>query len=413
MEKLNNVRWTILLTLLFLALSLMLPANLLAAEPKPGDVINASNVDQYEEYFPSFIVKFIKGVDFARPVVIKVREHESYQNPKGYEEWTEKNRGKLTIDSEGNIQGEYHAGAPFPDPKEPNLAQKVIWNFYYRWRSDQWSFHRPGWVAYSQRKGGTIFWGSGVQHYVYFTNRVSVNPKPERPNPHGLFFGFVQYVMDGVSREMDILIWRYHDPKKQDDMWTYVPSLRRTIRMVSSERANPVRGTAACWDDYYGFDGKINEFTYKYLGKETNLCLMHQELIPAKGDKYFNYFDHPVLDADPWELWDHHVIEIKAKDPRYPESKRILWSTVGLYHATAAETYDKRDEFWKGLFQSYKPNKTELGEIGPWMKCQGYSDFRTSYWTGVIGRKDIDYINAEEIDPNLLEPGMMGTEIFY
>jgi hypothetical protein len=413
MEKKRCVLTVSVMTMSVLILCAAFSSTVFALEPKPGDVINAGNVDQYAEYFPSFMVKFIKGVDFLRPVVVKVKETEIYTNPKSYEEWTEKNRGKLQLDAENNIVGEYQAGAPFPDPKEPKLAEKVMWNFYYRWRSDQWSFHLPGWVAYSQRKGGPITYGSGVQHYIYFTNRTAVDPKPLRPNPHGLFFAFVQYILDGVSKEMDFLIWRYSDPKKADDMWTYVPTLRRTLRLVSSERANPVRGTAACYDDYYGFDGKIHEFNYKYLGQKKMLCLMHQQTVPAAGDKYFNGYDHPVLDQDAFELWDHHLIEITAKDPRYPESKRLLWSTVGLYHATAAETYDKGGGFWKGLFQSYKPTETETGEVGPWMKSQGYTDFKTEYWTGVIGRTGIDYINGDKIDATLLEPGVLGSEIFY
>ncbi len=411
MEKFNNARLPILLTLLFLVMSLMLPANLLAAEPKPGEVINAGNVDQYEEYFPSFMVKFIKGTDFAAPVVITMRETEYYSMPDGYMEWTEKNRGQLKIDSEGNIQGNYRAGQPFPDPKEPNLAQKLMWNFYYRWRSDQWTYMQPGWISYGQRKGGRITSTGGLQFYMYFTNRTSLPPLPERPNPHGLFFGFIQHIGTGISKDMDFLIWRYTDPKKSDEMWTYVPTLRRTIRMVSSERSNPVRGSAATYDDYYGFDGKIHEFTYKNLGQKRIVALMHQNTTALTRPELFNGWPHPILfgEDDPYEVWDHYLLEIKAKNPRYPESKRLLWVTDKIFMASYAETYDKRGEFWKGLYQSYSPTATCMDEWGPWMQSQGYSDFKTSYWTGVI-RRGACQANCP-FDPYVLEPGVLGSDL--
>jgi len=415
MEKLNTARLPILLTLLFLALSLMLPANLLAVEPKPGDVINAGNLDQYKSYFPSYLRRFIKGTDFVRPTVVTVKETEEYQPPKGYMEWTEKNRGKFSIDQNGNLAGDHKAGMPFPDLKEPNLAEKIMWNFYFRWRSDQFYYLKPGWVAYSQRKGGRITSGSGIQFYMYFTNRTSVDPKPERPNPHGLFFGFVQHSPDGVNKDMDFLIWRYKDPKKSDDMWTYVPTLRRTLRLVSGERSNPVRGTAACYDDYYGFDGKIHEFTYKYLGKKPLLCLMNQKFEGSDkiGGEYYNGYTHPILDEDPWELWDNYMIEIKAKNPRYPESKRLVWMADKIFYVTNAETYDKKGDFWKGIYCSYKPlDIRATDEIGPWMSSQAYIDFKTSYWTGVVGRKDIECGNCD-FDPHILEPGVLGTPLFY
>lgn len=411
MKKTKGGILPILLVFGVLGMMLSLPGYSFAVEPKPGDVIDAKNVDQYKEYLPNFMVMFIKGVDFVRPVVIKMREAEEYWPPKGYMEWTEKNRGKLKIDAEGNIQGDYRAGQPFPDPKEPNLAQKVMWNFYYRWRSDQWSYLMPGWVAYSQRKGGKITSSGGLQFYMYFTNRTSLPPVPERDNPNGLFFAFIQHITTGFNRDMDFLIWRYSDPKKSDEMWTYVPTLRRTLRMVSSERSNPVRGSAATYDDYYGFDGKIHEFTYKILAQKPIITLMHQKTTALSRPELFNGWDHPVLfsDDDPYEVWDHYIIEITAKNPRYPESKRLLWVTDKIFFASYAETYDKRGEFWKGLYQSHSPTATCMDEFGPWMQSQGYTDFKTEYWTGVIRRGKVQP-NCE-FDPTILEPGILGMQL--
>ncbi|MFO7965450.1 MAG: DUF1329 domain-containing protein [Desulfobacterales bacterium] len=414
MKKLCKIRLPIVLSVVLSAMW-MIPQHLQAVEPKPGDVIDATNIDDYKEYFPNYLQMFIKGTDFVRPTVVKVRETEAYGPPPNYMKYSEANRGKFSIDEAGNLVGDHQAGMPFPEPKEPNLAEKLMWNFYFRWRSDQFYYYRPGWVAYSQRKGGPITSGSGTQFYMYFTNRTSIDPKPTRPNPNGLFFGFVQHIPDGINKDMDFLIWRYLDPTRSDEMWSYIPTLRRTLRMVSAERSNPVRGSAATYDDYYGFDGKIHEFTYDLLREETILCLMHQvfEGSSKYGGEYYEGYTHPILDEDPWELWDNYVIEIKAKDPRYPESKRVVWMADKVYYITNAEIFDKRGSFWKGTFCSYKPLYIRAtDETGPWMSSQAYIDFKTCYWTGVVGRVDIECGNCD-FDIEYLDPGVLGTPLFY
>ena len=87
-----------------------------------------------------------------------------------------------------------------------------------------------------------------------------LEPIPEHDNPKQLLYANKLNSRTPPNKDMATLTWRYKDPTKFDDMWTYVPTLRRTLRLVSSERANPIRGTPYTWDDIFGFDGKIPTF---------------------------------------------------------------------------------------------------------------------------------------------------------
>jgi hypothetical protein len=382
-----------------------------AGEPKPGDVINAGNIEQYKEYFPDCFTPLIKGTSGfkVRQVNIGVREAEPYFPPKSYMDMTEKNRGKLKIDPEGNIQGNLEAGMPFPDPKEPNLAQKIIWNFYYRWRSDQFYYNKPGFRVYSQRKGGKLTSNGMTQFYTYYTHRTSVGPKPRLPNSHDLFFSFIQHYFDPPNKDLNILVYRYEDPGKSDDMWAYIPTLRRALRMVSSERANPVSGLCATWDDYYGFDGKIQQFTYRLIHKKKCLALLHQEhFAKSPSDPY----DHMIFDGDPWELWDHYMIEITPKSERYPESKRHLFLADNIFMATGAEVFDRNGELWRAQSNGYGRVKTCSGtETGPWMLVTSFIDFKTGFWNGVINNADAPPRADCPMDKDIQEVGFLGSAL--
>jgi len=50
----------IVLVALIAGLVFVFPATVLGAEPKAGDVINASNAEPYKEYLPSYLERFVK-----------------------------------------------------------------------------------------------------------------------------------------------------------------------------------------------------------------------------------------------------------------------------------------------------------------------------------------------------------------
>ena len=211
------------------------------------------------------------------------------------------------------------------------------------------------------------------------------------------------------NKDMATLTWRYKDPLKYDDMWTYVPTLRRTLRLVSSERANPIRGTPYTWDDIFGFDGKIPLFTYKLLGEQKVLSLMNQKVLAEEIDRH-NYPHHPIIhQGEEFEVVDTYVIEITPKDPRYPSARKIVWLNKANFKVRWAEIFDKANEFWKGYYNTSQTRtiKTPEGEEPyPITAGSGMTDFKTFYYAYTITGSLL--MNGGAL-PESFSPGALGT----
>jgi hypothetical protein len=71
---------------------------------------------------------------------------------------------------------------------------------------------------------------------LFWTARLYVDPKPEKPNPNGYR---VQQGLYPILEPFDLkgvgaLGNRYIDSAKQDDSWLYLPSLRRVRRLSTA-----------------------------------------------------------------------------------------------------------------------------------------------------------------------------------
>ena len=379
MKKSSHVNWFVVACIAGLVSLLFLPQTAMSAIPTPGTTVHAGNVDQYAECLAPFMVRLIKdGYGFVDPVSIKVKESEPNGPPETFMAASMANLGKVSLDADGQLVG-WTSGLPFPEPKEPNIGLKLMWNQYHRWVGDDYTYDpTEGLVSCSQRKGAEVAWGGLNWTRMKFEGRTDIEPIPSQPNPQKLYFAFHMKVV-GTGSATEQLIYRYMDPKKADDMWNYVPSLRRTLRMVSSERSNPVLGSVKTWDDLFGFDGRVADFHYE-LEREGNMLMLfnmvHKLNDPLVGD----HVSHPVFTVDPWEVKPMYIVKLMPNDPRYPNHHRFLWLPKEHYFVSYMEIFDKKGEFWKGNYNAHSKVKTMDGQYGNFMNCSTQIDIKTSYW---------------------------------
>ena len=414
MSKTFNVKRFLVVVVSIASLFLMIPSFAMGVEPKPGDVINSGNIDQYQDYFPMFMQRYIKdGWGFEKPVVIKVKAQNPAPWTKGYIKASKENMKTCKLTADGLLEGYNGCGSPFPEPKEPNIATKIMWNQFYKDFPDDWLIPNC-YLSVTKRKGsGRITINENQYEQLYFAHRTQAEPIPELDNPKGLYYANKLNSRTPPNKDMVTLTWRYKDPLKYDDMWTYVPTLRRTLRLVSSERANPIRGSPYTWDDIFGFDGKIPLFTYKLMGEQTVLSLLNQKIVAEKVERTNQEWWHPVVwQNEEFELRDVYVIEIKSKDPRYPQSKKTAWVDKKKFIVRYAQMYDKGGEFWKGFWNGGQTRmvKTILGggELEPLeiQSSSGITDFKTFYWVETITGELEMNVGA---DPAYFQPGALGT----
>jgi hypothetical protein len=397
----------ILLLIGLVSMGIIFPSWGWSAQPNPGDVIDASNIDQYKDFFPSIMQRFIKdGWGLESPVAVHVKGRDENLPPKIFREMSSANKEKVGLNNDSSLSG-YVSGTPFPDPKEPGQATKVMWNLYYRWRGDQF-YYPDGYWTTLKRKSGTVSHANTEIEMLFYTHRNSVDPVPSLENAKGLYSALTLNSNTPPNKDMVTLSWRYEDPNKSDDMWTYIPTLRRTLRLMSSERANPVRGTPYTWDDFYGFDGKIMDYNNTIVGKKPMLGLMNQQTLCVPGTKYEQGYDHPVLAgaSDPYELRDVYVVEVSSKNPRNPEMKKTLFVSNDIWYPIYTMVYDKQGNLWKGMVNGFRKINTPQGDTGPWCSVSSFTDFKTGFWTQNLLNK---ICTNCEMDYNRFNPGALGT----
>jgi hypothetical protein len=335
--------------------------------PKPGQVIDKSNYKQYAHVFPEEILPgFENGFGgFWKPFVIKVVESKPASQPKAFLALSEKNRGKYTIDKDGFIAGGYdYIGLPFPGvtPDDKDFGAKFMYNHNYRyyWGDDAVGASRDA----EKRKGESVTNLEFDEEMVSFVGRLIDPPKPFYKNPGGIqSTQLLAYTYPSSYRGQVLLTYKYLDQKKSDEVYIYLPTMRRVIRGDASQRSTPIQGTTQAWDDFNGFDGKVQEFTYQFLGQKKVLgCLTSpfttavSKKLQAEGGGTLPY------SSENWEVRDTYVIEIKAKDPKYPQKTKVVYIDKDTLMILYAFAWDRAEKLWKAWYVNYSANELPNGD---------------------------------------------------
>jgi hypothetical protein len=315
------------------------------ADVKPGDVIDKTNWKKIDGICPPYILERIKNGTYK----MKIGKTEPIPlGPPSFIKATKKYTGITKLDPDGGLIN-YKGGIPFPkiDPNDPKAALKIMWNFYWKWRGDDLILgeedgSNPAKRYVIDRHGNEIKAAVG-QYMLKNVGRTFLKPIPafkgrEDIEEYELWINYYPRDVSGTT----VLWTRWMDPNKWDDMWIYLPSIRRIRRFPTSQRCSTRAPTDYTWDDSWIFQGKVTMFTYKYLGEGKVLTLAHQKRVPFKRNKG----DYLPLDEE-YEVRDCFVIEQISKDPSYCYGKRIYWVDKEMWMIMYCMLYDRKMEFWK------------------------------------------------------------------
>jgi hypothetical protein len=326
------------------------------ALPKPGEVIDKSNIQTYKHLFPEEIVGLFEDGwgGLMPPVSVKVAESKPVTIPKVYQEFSERNRGKYGLAEDGMISGGYdYLGFPFPGvtPEDKDFAAKIMWNYEYRYIADDY-FENVD--SYLKRKGEPVTRTSIFQEWIWFHNRMVDDPKPLYDTPENLYkCTFLGYIYPDVLKNQTILSYRYLDPKKPDDTFVYLPSMRRVLRGEAGQRSTPLAGALVAFDDFHNFDGRIQQFTYNFLGEKKVLALPHNDANQKRIAQLKEMTEIPWMGED-WEIQEVYIIDIISKDPKYPQSKKRLYMSKDnpeyIFYCIA---WDRGGKLWKVWITGY------------------------------------------------------------
>jgi hypothetical protein len=336
-------------------------AGLVAAAPAaradvaPGDRITAENIDAVKDLISPGLEWCIR-----RGWPITIGETKRIEWLRAYREATEKYSAQVKLDADGLTLRNYVAGQPFPnlDPKDPQVAVKVMWNYEYNQLTDDLDLRNFDADTGTIDDHGPM---SVERHFLldhlrrlFWNGRLYVDPKPERPNPNGfrrqegLYPILEPFDLKGVGA----LSNRYIQPGKQDDSWLYLPSLRRVRRLSTAQRSDALFGQDTDVDSYGGYAGHIAWMEWRYLGERDLLAVFHAENFPVKWhDKVDWAFD------DVWEKRRVHVVEGTSKLPQYAYSKRVVFIDKENWLIPYSDIYDRAGELWKIWINAFATRK--------------------------------------------------------
>jgi hypothetical protein len=353
--KINN---SIKLFAVVLLTCFTLTANALEQEiPKPGTVIGKSNYKQYENLFPpEILLAFEDGWGgLIEPASVPVGER-AYHLPKAFVAMSAENKGKYSLDKDGNLIGGWNRnGLPFPDLQrsDEDFLIKFMWNFSGKYYLDDKQYF-PDTMSFVQRKGEPVRCNIVDTLQLNFTNRIVVPPTPIMKSQNNVAYAQLwQFKEPEAIKNMMTVGIRYMDLNKADETYIYLPNMRRVLRGDSGQRSVPMSGSLVALDDIGLFDGKTNEFTYKLVGEQKVLALTDA----SNKEPTKNCFDKqlPLTFRGILSPVDVYVIDIVAKDPLYPQSKKRIYVSKDSLTAYYAVAWDRSGNLWKAFMYACSP----------------------------------------------------------
>jgi hypothetical protein len=352
---------------------------------QPGTHITYANWQRYKQFMPPAMQALFSGEHFWKmpaDVDLVVGPTVPMPLPPAYLADTKKNSRLVSLKklpNAGYIPSGYVTGIPFPDPLgDPALAPYAIfYDLYYHYNP---RLQRSIFCNYAGDSYGN-FTSTGAADVVYSQlTHLSDPGLPTTISTAGNYYfaKYIQQIAPEQGKYTTSLDLTYEDLTKLDDIYTYLPSSRRSIRSSDAARCAPLQSSDFTWEDAaLGPPGLPQEFEVKYLGERRILALVHalpaalrQCGSPAQLPSDYYYaaakgvlpWSKPALGS--WELRDVYVIEMSrlpAYSQSYCYSRRVLYVDKETFLPLAVELYDPQGALFKFITQFWTPMAVPTG----------------------------------------------------
>jgi hypothetical protein len=343
---------------LLLAIAVATAAGSAWAAVKPGEVITRQN---------SYLVKSLVSPGVYYKVVggmtMDIVPTERISWPPPYRDATEKYADQVRLSPNGRTMVNYVAGQPFPflDPNDPRVATKIMWNNAFRpITSDDYDlrFYDCDVVNTGYKKPIHVIDYYQVGHYAGYdeVGRTEVDPVPIDPdylNTHRYWmFALYPILAPENDRGGGFVRWRYEQPNKPDAIWDYNPGSRRVRRLSMSLMGDAVNGggnpTNFDPNHYSGFNAKVEDYNYKFLGEKSMLASVdakHSPEITCQTD------GGGSACPEDWEMRRLYVVQVTPRwastNSQAIHSKSILYVDSEMWFDPYVDEYDAQGQLWQ------------------------------------------------------------------
>ena len=325
----------------------------IAPEIKPGLIITQGDLKNYpglkELLPPSVHMLFDRGYFFSLPQMEIVPTRDLYL---GYNwlKFSGENLKNCKVDTATKKLTGWRAATPFPRPK---TGLELIWNIdKHDIVGDNLRFAPMYWDLYGRDGKYERTYHFNLWYYRQ-SGRAHISPMPQvGENKEGLFewmINYFSYPQDIAG--MTLFRARYDDPDKPDLCMAYVPSMRRVRKISGTDVFDPLLGGDMIWEDFRSMWQKISPtvFPMEYKILEKREYLMPSSTAYGYGRHY------PKLGKIYW-CWERrpvYVVEVRALDPTYIYSKRILYIDMETFYLYYIENYDRKGKLWRTWLKNH------------------------------------------------------------
>lgn len=322
------------------------------AGEKPLLVIDGKNVDQYKDQLSATTVELAKR--FASYRVEVYPTHRTVALPQAVLDNSVKNatgakplEGGLAID---NVL----PGVPFPIPQS---GAEAMWNFLLRYQGVTINSKYDSWNVDS---AGVASLATTGQAFISYPIYEDMN------KPIGAADTYYQMKLSytGPARRAGeaIMLRDAANPLQQPRRaWQYLPGVRRVklAPNLAYDTPNPGTAGAGTYDDVFVFNGALDRFNWKLVGKQEMIVPYNTyRLTYAPEAKSITTANHIAPDLVRWEKHRVWVVEGTLKEgSRHVYAKRRFYLDEDSWVALASDQYDARGQLYRGSFaflsQSY------------------------------------------------------------
>jgi len=322
------------------------------ANEKPRVQITASNMAKYEGQLTAGSRALLKKYPKYRIDVYPT--HRTVTLPDRVLENTVANASRASTKDGGlGITGAI-GGYPFPIPKSGNEA---MWNHLLRYVGVASNFKYDNWNVDASGKPALATSGKLFVEYPYY------DPKNTKPAQETDVYFRTKIFYNAPARragEALMAVDVVNPLKRPRRAWLYLPGQRRVKLApdISYDTPNPGTAGSATYDDSWIFNGAMDRFDFKLVGKKEMLIpyntyrlTYHKKAAEVTTPNFIN------PDLVRWELHRVWVVEATLKPgKRHIYAKRTFYLDEDSWTALAADQYDAKGRLYRASFAHMSPS---------------------------------------------------------
>ena len=199
----------------------------------------------------------------------------------------------------------------------------------------------------------------------------------------------------------------------------YVPFQRRVRRLATGQKTDAFLGSDIMIEDFLGYNGRIKDMTWRYVGSMNALLPMYRHNEQAgledkqkDGFSFVSYVGTGGCFARvTWQLRPVYLLEGRPRDDGHPLSRRFFYVDAQTFAAPVGLIYDRAGKLWKlGLAGYSHPDHhapENAGSGAPVFDGASMIDLQARHCTTLTVRAKINVEGLRGLD---FQPGALRSK---